>query len=183
MSGVWKYLVEGLTATFTVLLLLICVTATNTASMAETRKAAVFDFELIDTSAEGALYGKRADETQRLALLSKTLRDRLAASGRYSIADLEPHASAIKNASPLFSCNDCVGDLVAKAGAEIGFTGYVQKVSNLILNINVEMWDGKTGKKLKVWSADIRGNTDDSWTKGLNWLLDHRILSAEAPPG
>ncbi len=178
----WKYQVEGLTTTFTILLLLICATATKTASMGEPRTAAVFGFELIDTSAEGSLYGKRADETQRLALLSKILRDRLAASGHYSIVDLGSQADAIKNASPLFSCNDCAGEFVTKAGADVGFTGYVQKVSNLILNINVEMWDGKTGKKFKVWSADIRGNTDESWTRGLNWLLDHRVLAAEPPP-
>jgi hypothetical protein len=48
--------------------------------------------------------------------------------------------------------------------------GTVQKVSNLILNINVYMEDVQTG------SVDIRGNTDESWRHGLDYMLRHYLF-------
>jgi len=53
---------------------------------------AVFDFELIDTSLEGAIRGARADEQERLARLSDQLRQLLMDSGRFSLVDIAPIA-------------------------------------------------------------------------------------------
>src|SRR6266581_4439670 len=60
------------------------------AALAAQTKVAVFEFELIDTSLEGAMNGPRADEQRRLARLADELRGRLAASGRYAPVDLSP---------------------------------------------------------------------------------------------
>ena len=54
---------------------------------------AVFDFELIDTSLEGAIRGARLDEQERLARLSDQLRQILRDSGRFSLVDITPIAS------------------------------------------------------------------------------------------
>jgi hypothetical protein len=51
----------------------------------------------------------------------------------------------------------------------------VQKVSNLILNINLYVRDVATTKMLKVGSVDIRGNTDESWFRGLRYLVKNRM--------
>jgi hypothetical protein len=53
---------------------------------------AVFDFELIDTSLEGAIRGARPDEQERLAHLSDQLRQLLRDSGRFSLVDITPIA-------------------------------------------------------------------------------------------
>jgi hypothetical protein len=53
----------------------------------------------------------------------------------------------------------------------------VQKVSNLILNINVYMEDAEAEKMEFVKSVDIRGNTDESWRHGLDYLLRHYLFS------
>ena len=47
------------------------------------QSVAVFDFELIDTSLEGAIRGARLDEQERLARLSDQLRQLLRDSGRF----------------------------------------------------------------------------------------------------
>ena len=62
-------------------------------------------------------------------------------------------------------------------GAELIAWITVQKVSNLILNMNVYMADVATEKMTFVRSADIRGNTDESWTRSLNYLLKNYLLS------
>jgi hypothetical protein len=51
-------------------------------------KVAVFDFELVDTSLEGATYGPRPDQQERLARAGNQLRDRLAKSGRVEVVDI-----------------------------------------------------------------------------------------------
>ncbi|MGC2717077.1 MAG: DUF2380 domain-containing protein, partial [Pseudolabrys sp.] len=63
-----------------------------------------------------------------------------------------------------------------KAWADWAAWGTVQKVSNLILNINVYMEDARTGKLQFVKSVDIRGNSDESWRRGLDYLLRHYLF-------
>ena len=54
--------------------------------------------------------------------------------------------------------------------------GTVEKVSNLILNINLYMEDMQTGKIEFAHSVDIRGNTDETWRHGLNYMIRHYVL-------
>jgi hypothetical protein len=73
-------------------------------------------------------------------------------------------------------CNN--EELVAaqKAGAELVACGLVQKVSNLILNLNLIIENAKTGQQITGGSVDIRGNTDVSWYRDLRYLLSEHIL-------
>ncbi|HQT26410.1 MAG TPA: DUF2380 domain-containing protein, partial [Burkholderiales bacterium] len=57
----------------------------------------------------------------------------------------------------------------------ISVVGWVQKVSNLILNINVAARSVTTGKVIEEGSVDIRGNTDESWSRGLSYLMRNRL--------
>jgi len=44
-------------------------------------------------------------------------------------------------------------------------------VSNLILNINIQIEDAATGAVLLNKSVDLRGNTDESWRRGIAALV------------
>ncbi len=48
----------------------------------------------------------------------------------------------------------------------------MQKVSNLILNINVQIKDVPTGEMLYAKSVDLRSNTDQSWLRGIRYMVD-----------
>ena len=138
---------------------------------------AVFDFELIDTSLEGAIRGgARADERERLARLNDQLRQLLRESGRFSFVDIAPIASEAQ-ASNLQACGGCDTRLARRIGAEVAITGTVQKVSNLILNMNIYVRDALSGATIAAMSADMRGNTDESWSRTLNWLVRNRLLA------
>ena len=143
----------------------------------ERTKAAVFDFELYDTSLEGDLRGENPVETRRLARISALLRTLMAESGRYSLVDLTPGAKDIAAAGSFRGCNGCDADIAARLGAALSVTGVVQKVSNLILNINIYLRDAATGELTGAMSADIRGNTDRSWERGVRWLVKNRLLA------
>ena len=147
-----------------------------TPAFAEKAKVAIFDFELIDTSLEGELTGPKSAEQARLATLAVTLREKLAASDRYTVIDTAPVAAAA-HAQNLQACGQCDAKLAREVGADLAMTGTVQKVSNLILNINIYIRDAKSGTVVDAMSADIRGNTDESWSHGLNWLVRNKLLA------
>jgi uncharacterized protein DUF2380 len=140
------------------------------------QSVAVFDFELIDTSLEGAIRGARADEQERLARLSDQLRQLLRDSGRFSFVDITPIASEAQ-ASNLQACGGCDMRLARRIGAELAITGTVQKVSNLILNMNIYVRDASSGATIVAMSADMRGNTDETWSRTLDWLVRNRLLA------
>jgi RNase P/RNase MRP subunit p29 len=156
------------------LVTLVILPATSTVAQVP-KKAAVFDFELIDTSLEGEIRGKNTAEIERLRLASDRLRRELVGTGNYVLVDRTPAAGAVRAAGFLHGCNGCEVDIARALGAEIAVTGTVQKVSNLILNINVFMADVATRKRIHAVSVDIRGNTDESWTRGVSYLVRNRL--------
>ena len=137
--------------------------------------AAVFDFELIDTSVEGEINGVRVDEQARLRHLSDQLRQRLTNSGRFSLVDIAPVAREAR-ASNLQGCDR---QMAKRLGAELAITGTVQKVSNLILNMNIYVRDVSSGATVTAMSADMRGNTEESWSRALDYLIRNRLLAPD----
>ena len=149
--------------------------AESVAADAKTSVAA-FDFELYDTSLEGELRGENEAEQRRLAAISDRFRQLLTESARYDVIDLLPASREIAAVGMFRGCNRCDVKIARGLGAEVSMTGVVQKVSNLILNINIYVRDVRSGDLLQVMSADIRGNTDRSWARGVSWLVRNRLL-------
>jgi hypothetical protein len=147
------------------------------AGAAPVRKAAVFDFELIDTSLEGEKRGVDPAETARLVRISEALREGLAKSGHYDVVPIAPAAAEIASAGYLRSCNGCDVRIARTLGADLAVTGQIQKISTLILSLMIYVRDAETGAMLKVASADIRGNTDESWLHGVRWLVRNRLAA------
>jgi len=158
-------------------LVLVALPPLATTAGTERTAIAVFDFELFDTSLEGELQGTSQAELERLDLIARVVRERLEASERYRVVDLAPAADEIARAGTLRTCNGCELDIGAALGAEAVLVGWVQKVSNLILNINAVVRDVATGRVRAGGSVDIRGNTEESWTRGIEHLLEHRLLA------
>ncbi|MEZ2148243.1 DUF3280 domain-containing protein [Bradyrhizobium sp. DN5] len=162
----------------TIVRALICLAAlllTGSVALADPPKLAVFDFELIDTSLPGEFYGSRP-ELARLERISEQLRKELADSGRFQVLDIAPIRDAARHAN-LQACGGCDLKLAGQLGAELEITGLVQKVSNLIINLNIYLRDVKSGNMITVASADMRGNSDESWTRTMSYLIRNRLLA------
>lgn len=144
-------------------------------ALADPPKLAVFDFELIDTSLPGEFYGSRPEEA-RLERISDQLRKELALSGRFQLLDIAPVRDAARHAN-LQACGGCDLKLAGQLGADLEITGMVQKVSNLIINLNIYLRDVKTGNMITTASADMRGNTDESWSRTMSYLIRNRLLA------
>jgi hypothetical protein len=138
-------------------------------------RLALFPFELINTSLEPT----RPDEAARLQALLGQAGEQLAAG--YQLVDTTPVAQQVAGIGSLQGCNGCDLDLARQLGADLAGVGWVQKVSNLILNLNLQVRDVATGQVVAAGSVDIRSNTDESWRRGLLYLLDNRILPRHQP--
>ena len=136
----------------------------------------MFDFELVDTSLQGEVDGPRTDEQDRLMRVSDQLRKGLAESGKFQLLDIAP-VSAAAHGSNLQACGGCDVQYAQKLGADVAITGVVQKVSNLILNMNIYLRDVHTGQLVAAMSADMRGNTDKSWSRAMSYLVRNRLLA------
>jgi hypothetical protein len=94
----------------------------------------------------------------------------------YRVLDQAPAARLIEKlraSYELRQCNGCEIDIGKALGAERIALCWVQKVSNLILNINVEVRNVATGDTVYAKSVDIRGNTDETWLRGVRRLVDN----------
>ncbi|MGO8739685.1 DUF3280 domain-containing protein [Rhodoblastus sp.] len=139
------------------------------------RTAAVFDVVFINSSPQPTT----PEETARIAKTTAALKQALDQSGLYRAIDLAPIAKDIDAVRDVTDCNGCEVALAKKAGARVAVVAWVQKVSNLILNMNIRIVDARTGATLKGGSVDIRGNDERSWDRGLKYLLEEHVF---APP-
>ena len=130
----------------------------------------LLDFELIDGTLDRA-----ADEAQqeRLKKISEALRQEFIDRHLYTVLDTAPAQALItdlKGRFKLYDCNGCDVDIGRALGADRTLTAWVQKVSNLILNINIQIRDVQSGLIVLTRSVDIRGNTDVSWLRGVRYM-------------
>ena len=101
---------------------------------------------------------------------------------RLEVVDTAPVEQEVAAVSSLRGCNGCELPSARKLGADFAAVGWVQKVSNLILNLNLQIREVASGRLVAAGSVDIRGNTDESWRRGALYLLEHRILPPARPP-
>lgn len=134
-------------------------------------KAAIFPFELIDASLEGQYSGPRADEAERLKLATQELRRLVKRDTGYEVVDLRPLAPEIERSAPLYKCKECVFKLARRAGARVVITATVLKVSNLLLTFHIFVSDAVSGNLTKLWHVEVRGNTEESWRRGVRRLV------------
>lgn len=142
-------------------------------------RAAFFGLTFLDTSTEGAINGVREDETARLERTEAYVAERLREHGIALVA-LDPVAEELERTLNPADCNDCDLRMAQRLGARYAIVGEVQKVSNLILAMNLYIRDAETGAFLRGQAVDIRGNTDDAWMRGMRYILDRNVF---AEPG
>ena len=146
----------------------------------------ILDFELVNEmhdprTAEG--------DQQRLRLVSDELKLRMASCPAFRLSGSEPAeaniALARSRVAYVYRCNGCAREIGEAADVQLVLLPWVQKVSNLILNLNAEIRSVATDGVVAARSVDIRGNTDQGWLRGVKVLagrvcdLDGERLSHE----
>lgn len=143
---------------------------------AEPRKSiAVMDFEILDDTRQYNPPEVNQAQDKRLKLITEQLKAELSDRGLYEVLDnsmARERIEAVLSARTFYGCNGCELEIAQALHADLVSIGWVQKVSNLILNINIEVKDARTGEVVYGKSVDLRGNTDTSWLRGIRYLVD-----------
>jgi Protein of unknown function (DUF2380) len=133
--------------------------------------AAIFPFEIYDTSGEPP----QPDLTDRLALATRVLSEALEKTGRYAPADLGPLGADVAATSPRYRCGDCFLPVARKAGATYAVVSVVHKVSSLISSMDIWIVDASSGASAAHLSGQIRGDTSEAYEHGVRFLVRNRL--------
>jgi hypothetical protein len=139
------------------------------------KSIAVMDFELLDDTRQYNTPAVNDAQDQRLRLITEHLKREFSERDLYQVLDtsaVSDRIEAVLSTGTFYGCNGCELDIAKTMNADLVSIGWVQKVSNLILNINIEVKDTRTGQVVYGKSVDLRGNTDTSWLRGVRYLVD-----------
>ena len=116
-------------------------------------------------------------EKARLGQIEASFIAKLEASKKYTFVKVpDAMRQKISAGQPVGECGGCEMEYAKELGVPIVMWGTVQKVSNLILNLNIYMADVNTNKLTFVKSVDMRGNTDETWEQAVNYMVKRYIL-------
>ncbi len=142
-------------------------------------KLAVFDMELDDFSAGGPLAGESPAETERLKRMSRLAGELLAQSGLFEVIDASQSTNENVKAHWLRKCNGCEADVARELGADMSFLGFFRKISVMEQSLQARIRDAQTGELVYVAQTDLRGETDESWTRALTYLIRYSLVEPE----
>lgn len=92
----------------------------------------------------------------------------------YRVVDtraVQPMIDQLRAQQNLHECNGCELDIGRALKADRVLVGWVQKVSNLILNVNIRIEDVSSGAVVLQKSVDIRSDTGESWRRGVDAIV------------
>ena len=132
----------------------------------------VLDIELVDDQKNPATVD---DQKRRLREAHVQLQEALAERKLYRVLDPAPTEALQERLRSqqafLYQCADCAYQVGKLVGADLAMTSWVQKVSELILNFNIEILDVAEQKVVLAKSVDMRGNNDVSWRRAVDFLV------------
>jgi len=133
---------------------------------------AVLDFELLDDHNNPAT---KAAQVVRLHNATLQLRQELEERRLYDVMDLSPSLDLQDKLRSqqefMYRCDDCPAQIGALLGADLVMMPWVFKMSELILNLNVDIYDVKAGMVIFSKSISMRGNQDQSWSRAVHYLV------------
>lgn len=142
------------------------------------RTIAYFGITKLDSSVQTEAGGTSPAEVARLEMLEEMVAERFREEG-YDLLDLAPVAEELARIVNPAKCYGCDARMARKLGADYALVGEVQKISNLILSMNLQLRDAQTGETVKGRVVDIRGNTDESWARGMRYILKTAFFQRE----
>lgn len=162
------------------IVILLAVTVPPSSLPAQTTpvKIAVFDFELEDVSAAGALSnGEMAGDLERMLVVTTEARRVLAQSERYRLVDVGGADDEPVRKRSLRNCDGCDARIARKLGAEQSLVGVVRRVAQTEYYVSIRITDTATGAVINQQSAFYTGS-DDAWKSGVRSLIRRTVLAA-----
>jgi hypothetical protein len=140
-------------------------------------KIAVFEFDLEDFSAAGQT--KTVSETSYLAQATDEAKQQLRASGRYTVIDAVHSDISAAKRQGLRNCAGCEAPIALSLGADEALIGVVTKISATEYTVRFRVSNAQNGELISTYSTDLRMGADYSWSRGVRWLMQNRMLASK----
>ena len=140
---------------------LVAALLTTTPAMAET--VAIFPVKLLDTSFEPR--DQEGEHAARQQMMAEIL-----ASGMEGETTILTTDEVAQTCAP--ETVDCLLQVARDAGADHALFVGVQKVSSLIIEMNVALVDAADGATVQTGELNFRGDNDNSWRRAAEYVSD-----------
>ena len=157
-------------------LIAVLVAAFPLAARAESttgKRLLVLGFDMLDTSQEPV--DQSADHARRLAKARDDIAAGLAEKRVYDIVDRAPVEKALAETlarTYIRTCNGCDIDFGRQTSADFVLVGQVNKVSTLIMSMDVTIKSVRLGRPLYSQRFDFRGDNDNSWARTTKYVIE-----------
>ncbi|WP_181707273.1 DUF2380 domain-containing protein [Chthonobacter rhizosphaerae] len=140
---------------------------------------------LLDTQYEAEGAGEtdetRAADLKRVEMIEERLKAHVAAAtADYAVVENEAVSAEINDYN-LGSCGRCELALGRKAGADFVMITTVQKVSSILINLQVFVYSVADGSTVAAGGTVLHANTDADWRRGIDSIARNR-LNLPKPP-
>lgn len=129
-------------------------------------------FSFFDTSGEPR--DQTTDHSRRVAAITQELGGKLEHSGLFRTV-----VPAADSAPCPAGDATCLLGQARQAGADLILTGAVQKVSTMMIQLWVGVFDAADGKRVFFRQLNFRGDNDEAWHRATAFLFDQ--IAAEPP--
>ncbi len=143
-------------------------------------KIAVFDFEIEDSSAGGGVVALDSYDKLYLAQATDMAKRLLVESGRYSLIDTKGAGAAAALAHGLRNCGGCEAHLAQNLGGDQAMIGIVNRISRAEFTAFIRIVDARSGATVSKSFTNLRMGANDSWPRGVKWLMNKHVLAAPA---
>lgn len=141
---------------------------------AEKRRVLLLDMQFDSSATAGQSKAMEKADRARLAKVAKRLTQRFAASPDYDVV-VAPEISREIADYNLGACGRCELMLGKKAGADFVMVGSVQKLSAMLMNVQVIVYSVADGGAVAAGGGVIHSNTDADWMRAIDRIAGQKL--------
>jgi hypothetical protein len=97
--------------------------------------------------------------------------------GRYSLIDTTNADIGAAKGQGLRNCTGCEAAIARKLGPDQALIGVVTKISVIEYVVKIQVSDPRNGEIISSFTTDLRMGADYSWSGGVRWLMQNRVLA------
>ena len=121
----------------------------------------------------------QSTETSYLAQATDEAEQQLRASGRYTVIDAVHSDISAAKGQGLRNCGGCEAPIALSLGADEALIGVVTKISMTEYTVRFRISNAQNGELISTYSTDLRMGADYSWSRGVRWLMQNRMLASK----
>jgi len=153
------------------LLIIVCLVSPAWANAAPGERLVVLPFEIVDNT---PVPGGDDRNEKMLDTITRFIARNIKEAGLFDVvsqAEVNEAVSAARLGTYIHTCNHCEYDLAKKVAGDKVMTGWIYKMSVLVLTLHIEVKDVAGEKTLISKAYDFRGDNEKAWLRAAKYMV------------